>query len=233
MHSNSFVLAVKSADNKILREIGGQVFLTFNSEYSLLLKNLNNVKSCCTVSIDGTDVLGGHELIVEAHSSIDLERFVVDGNFGSGRRFKFVPLTDSKVQDPSSAENGIVEVRFWKEKVIQPIFIGSNSLLRSSGVIHPNSSSCFYSAPIGTACCDSMATPAAAGATVEGAYSNQQFGSGYFGEKDGAPTVLRLKLVGQVDKPLTVEATKNKHCTNCGRKAKFNDYFCGGCGKAL
>ena len=252
MHSNSHVLAIKDANGKILREVGGQVFLPFNSSYSLLLKNLNPVRSCCAVSIDGMDVLGGHELIIDAHGSINLERFLVDGDLTKGRRFMFVPLADARVQDPSASDNGIVEVRFWREwqptiftqPVWQPNCVSTYFYLDGGlhtkgvgatlGAASPTFAATNCSVEASMRCCSDMgAQPMSAGATVEGAASSQQFNRGCFGTKDGAPTVLRLKLVGQVDQPLTVEQTKKIHCTFCGKKVKFGDCYCGNCGMKL
>ena len=230
MHSNGFVLAVKDSNKKILRELSGRVFLPFYSEYSLLLKNINSVRAVCSVSIDGTDVLGGEELIIRAGDSVDLERFLADGNLTSGRKFKFVPLSDSKVQDPSSSENGLIEVRFWKEKTIQP-----QLLYRSVDVIAKNvrgidysmsESNCYFS------CAASTTEFSSNGATVEGNVSSQTFSRDSFEGKDGDVTILRLALVGR-EETLTVEQTKSIHCTQCGRKSSISDNFCGKCGKKL
>ena len=218
MHKQSFVLSIKDSHQKILREVNGQVFLPFNSEYQLLLKNLNYRRAVCQVTIDGTDALGGQELIVEANSSVDLERFMVDGNMSSGQRFKFVPLSSSEVQDTSSSENGIVVARFWLER--PPV--GWTEQMYPAGMMK--------------CCCDSMSTPtlSQAGATVAGSHSNQGFSHGYFGEKDlVTETVLSLKLCGQVNQPVTVEQTRAIHCGFCGTRNKYQANFCGKCGKEL
>lgn len=232
MHSNSFVLAVRDQNRQVLREIGGRVYIPFHSEYGLLLKNNNSVRAVCSVSIDGTDVLGGNELIVEAHGSVDLERFVADGDLHGGRRFKFVPLSDSDVQDPSASENGVIEARFWRE--LQPITPPPTlGVLRnrelSKGV---GGSSVYY-------CADFAAEPCAAsfasdmrGATVAGSYSSQQFAHGYFRGKDGGPVVLRLQLYGRKE-PLTVHNTQHQHCSFCGKKVPWGNQFCGQCGARM
>ena len=228
MHSNGFVLAVKGSDRKILRELGGRVFLPFHSEYSLFLKNINSVRATCSISIDGTDVLGGEELIVRAGESVDLERFLADGNLTSGRKFKFVPLSDSKVQDPSSPENGLIEVHFWKEKqkyVLPTTLYRSFDTRLSKGA--PNSM--LYASSMTFSC---AATPASNGATVEGGVSSQAFSRTDFEGKDGEATVLRLTLVGR-EEPLTVDQTKFVHCTQCGRKNSISNNFCGKCGTML
>jgi hypothetical protein len=233
MHNNGFVLAVKDSNKKILRELSGRVFLPFYSEYSLFLKNINSVRAVCSVSIDGTDVLGGEELIVGAGESIDLERFLADGNLTLGRKFKFVPLSDSKVQDPSSSENGLIEVRFWKEKstYVQPL------LYRNVISKNIDASQLYCSGPCGMSSFDSIpvsynASFASNGATVEGDVSRQTFSRTSFEGKDGESTILRLALVGR-EETLTVEQTRSIHCTHCGRKSSISDNFCGKCGTKL
>jgi len=249
-YSNSYVAVVKDSNQKVLREIGGQVFLPFQSEYSLLLKNNNWHRSLCKVEIDGTDVLGGHGLIIGNHSSVDLERFIVDGDMSGGQRFKFVPLGDSRVNDPSNSENGIVVVKFWKE-VDPPINLNIyNNTVRGNNTGNPPPhDSFYYSAGTGdiiggtttsnaslasfSCCLDSMDMQSAqAGATVEGSHSDQKFTTGEFRGEDGAPTVLRLKLVGR-KASLTVTGTKKKFCVRCGAGASFTDKFCRGCGSKL
>ena len=77
-YHNDFVLAV-IYKGKVLRETNGTVYLPYGSEYIIRLKNKHSRTAVADVSIDGTSISQGG-FIVPAHSSIDLERFVVDGN---------------------------------------------------------------------------------------------------------------------------------------------------------
>lgn len=252
MHSNGFILGVKDSNRNVLREIGDKVFIPFQSQYSLLIKNNNAVRAAIAVSIDGTDVLGGGELILNAYDSVDLERFVVDGNLNCGQRFKFVPLGDSQVADPSEPQNGIIEVKFWKEKPKDITFFtakdwGCRGIVPPPGTIRPENvfrcDSMMMSDPgpktsdvqdnavYSLSCQNVVGEP---GATVAGSHSGQQFRHGTFGIKDGEPTIIRLRMVGKkVDCPLTVNQTKKVHCTKCGKKSSFNDKFCRFCGTKL
>lgn len=243
VHSNKFVLAVKDSSRKVLREIAGKVYLPFHSEYSLLLKNNNCVRCCCSVSIDGTDVLGGDELIINTGSSIDLERFLVDGDMNKGNRFKFVPLSDGRVADPSNPENGLIEVKFWKEVVYgNPIKWYTDGSDAYKGFIPPSSvytSSSGYEAMLSSdpIRCNNVMNcsfvPDGAGATVEGSVSSQKFQNADFGFKESIePTILRLTLVGRQE-PLTVNKTRHIHCPKCGKKNSYSNSFCTNCGKGL
>lgn len=216
MHSNGFVLAVKHS-GQVLRELNGEVFLPFNSEYSLFLKNTNNVRSVCSVKIDGTDVLGGSELIVPANGSLDLERFLSSGDMESGNRFKFVPLSDPNVSDPTSSENGTIEVTFWKELSYTYTMVANSPIIYNC---------CYNSSHI---LCSSNSS---LGATVVGSGSNQKFSTVEFGPKDYPPTVLRLYLRGRKE-PLKVDDTKKVFCSQCGLKSNFSANFCSRCGFKL
>ena len=240
MHSNNFVLAVKDNGGRVLRELGGGVYLPFHSEYSLYLKNNNNVRACCAVDIDGMDVLGGKELILDANGYVELERFLVDGNLSSGKKFKFVPQGHSDVQDPSSGDNGIIKVTFWKESVEQKC---SGNILRSlsinellsrdvgkgmymDSVAPPVQDSVMYS-------CSFASAPVSDGATVAGSDSNQNFTVGHFGMKDmSSETVLQLTLVSRKE-VLTVKETKYVYCVKCGKKNPFTANCCMKCGTKL
>ena len=239
MHSNGFIICVQDANKNVLREIGDKVFLPFHSEYSLRLKNNHGVRALAEVSIDGTDVLGGSGLIVDSWDTVDLERFIVDGDLNAGQHFKFIPLGDGEVADPTEPQNGIVKVTFWKEKP-KPIYFGGQIRNRSLSFGPPiMRNDCFGdsiepvagkpdSKALYTANCDVGAGEP--GATVAGSKSDQKFTSAHFGEKELSPTVITLHLVGKKDCPLTVKDTKKMHCTECGKKVAFKDKFCKHCG---
>jgi hypothetical protein len=127
MHLNHLVVAVKKLNGDTLRESdilstgstspiathaskSAKVYLPFGTEYSLFLKNTADTRAVLDITIDGTNVLGGDSMVVEPRSESRLERFLLDGNLNSGRRFKFVALTDPGVQNPSEPRNGLVEV---------------------------------------------------------------------------------------------------------------------------
>ena len=227
MFSNGFVASVKGANSQILREYDGQkVFLPFNSEYSLFLKNTNPVRAKIGITIDGTDILGGHQLIINGYGdAINLERFIVDEDMNKGRKLLFVPAGDSRVQDPTSAENGIVKVTFTKEWVMPVTTFYTSPYYNSGSIKMSSSSNCFASNMQAVNCCDTGSV----GATVEGSKSNQQFveSSGFMCESFS--TIITLLLVGN-EKAVTARETRKQYCASCGAKVKFNDNFCASCG---
>lgn len=116
MYNNKLVVAVKT-NGKVLREDKDTVFLPFGSEYSLLLKNLNSVRALLSIEIDGTNVLDGEKLVINANGEIDLQRFMKNGNKDQGNRFKFIERTAGIEQHRGvGAIDGIVRVTFQFEK---------------------------------------------------------------------------------------------------------------------
>lgn len=132
-YKNNFVVVVKS-NGKILRENNSTVAIPFSSEYSLLLKNLNSVRAMAKITIDGEDVTGGRNLILQPNSEISLERYIKDGNLTSGNKFKFIEKTESiEKHRGNKIDDGIIRVEFFSE-IVQQITITNN---QKDWIYHP------------------------------------------------------------------------------------------------
>ena len=249
-----FVAVIKS-NGKVLREtqVNGTptVYLPYFNEYLVELVNNHRVRCVAEVQIDGTDVLSGKQLIIEANSKVYLERFVVDGNLNHGKRFKFVPLSNSKVQNPYEPENGKIRVKFWKEvdtthilpkyqypydnwewPYYTPLYWESPFKYQSSGGVIPASMN--Y-------CCSSIQTlnasaingaMASGGATVEGGSSNQKFSLGSIGTLESTYTELVLQIL-PAEQVRTVQNTKHIYCSSCGKRNAYKNNYCFFCGSQL
>lgn len=113
MYQSKLAIAIKTND-KVVKEVGENVYLPFGSEYSILIKNLHTKRAIVKITIDGTPVSSGG-FVVNANSSIDIERFVKNNE--SGNRFKFIEMTDNIAQNRGhSIEDGLVRVEFQFEK---------------------------------------------------------------------------------------------------------------------
>lgn len=111
---DSYVVALM-LNGKIQKESDdGSVLIPFGSEYVLRLKNKLRKRAVADVWIDGKIAAKG--IVIDANGTVDLERFVADGNLSEGKRFKLARLTDPKVDQPNDSENGSVEVNFYPEK---------------------------------------------------------------------------------------------------------------------
>ena len=115
------VVAVIKANGKVLREVDGTVFLPFGSEYSILLKNLKTVRIMASVSIDGEDTSQGRRFIIGPNASLELERYIRNGNLQAGNRFKFIERTEGiEAHRGVKVDDGLVRVEYWTEQVHVP-----------------------------------------------------------------------------------------------------------------
>jgi hypothetical protein len=117
MYHNKVAAAIK-VNGKVLREQGDLVTLPFGSEYSVLVKNLNSVRIQIKVSVDGTDTTEGTWLVIQPNSSVELERFIKNGNWDSGNKFKFIERTKG-IEDHRGikVDDGLVRIEYQTEQV--------------------------------------------------------------------------------------------------------------------
>lgn len=114
MYRNSYIVALM-VGGKIQKESDdGSVLIPFGSEYVIRLKNKLRKRAVADVWLDGRIAAKG--IVIDANGTVDLERFVTDGNLLEGKRFKLARLTDPKVEQPNDSENGTIEVNFYPEK---------------------------------------------------------------------------------------------------------------------
>lgn len=117
VYKDGFIACCK-VDGKILREDAGVVTLPFGCEYSVLLKNLTSVRAQVKVSVDGTDATEGTWLIVPANGELELERYIRNGNFDKGNRFKFIERTAGiEAHKGVGASDGLIRVEYKSELV--------------------------------------------------------------------------------------------------------------------
>lgn len=115
MHDpRGYVIAIK-VNGKTLREDNGKVYLPFNTEYEIFIKNLTLLRVGASVEIDGTDVTNGL-VVIDAKDDVTLKRMILGNDLTNGPAFKFVSLSSGQVQDPSEKENGYIKVSFFPEK---------------------------------------------------------------------------------------------------------------------
>lgn len=120
-----FTLSVINQRNQIVRESNqGNVrtaCLEFGEEYRLRIKNKTHFRAYVAVTIDGMEVFPGRRFLLGARQTLDLERFVLDGDLTKGRRFKFISLEEGtrtgEIQDPTSPQNGLISVVFHPESM--------------------------------------------------------------------------------------------------------------------
>lgn len=116
VYSNKVVAVIK-ADGQVLREDDGVVTLPFGSQYSILIKNLHSVRIKVNISIDGKNATEETSLIVAPNSSLELERYIRNGNLNEGNKFKFIERT-SKIEAHRGigVEDGLIRIEYYVEK---------------------------------------------------------------------------------------------------------------------
>jgi zinc-ribbon domain len=262
MYNNKFVVAVKTG-GRILREVDDTVYLPFGCEYSLLLKNLNNVRAEVRITIDDEDVLGGNSIVVNANSNVELERYLKD--LSKGNRFKFIERSASVEQHRGvGAGDGLVRIEWQYEKPRQiyskrpeafpatPWITASGALTR--GFASPTTGGdMFYATNASAATNDSMHAGMACsasmmdsmmtlqsvsdvGITVPGSMSSQKFTTVDSFPLEEQTHVMVLQLKGESgDNVVTAPVTvkAKPKCVTCGKVNKATAKFCSNCGTAL
>ena len=222
-YENKFVLAVLH-DGHPVREINGKANIPFYSEYKIRLKNKHKDRRAkATVWVDGRKASNLGDIILEPGQTLDLERFLTD-NLEEGRKFKFVPLSDSRVNDPTDENNGVIKVQFYPEQVATFRWDWDVKPLPSTPPISPNpawpnwgdntggptfvndrfkgTGGRSTSSSITYRCFNSAApihdsnflSDESAGATVEGGHSEQKFVWGESFPTETFPITLTLRL---------------------------------------
>ena len=255
VYSKKFVVVIK-CNGKILREVSQEndVILPFGAEYSILLKNLDNRRAVAEVSIDGTDVLGGKRLVIDANKDTELKGVLV--NNAVKNAFKFIQKTE-KIQDHrgDKIDDGFIRVKFGFERTVD-YAVTTNwdytypTVYRS---FH-NHTNDVYGSGCGTAkgvneqitaaynvssnvTMDSLGKcelpQADEGITVPGSELKQDFNQTYVGTiEDHGVIIIRLKGTDKVDAPVLTPlfVSTKKKCPTCGTKSRHGVKFCPECG---
>jgi len=211
--NNDFIVNV-SNENGFAKEIDNQVVIPFESEYELLLKNNHDRKCTAKVWIDGALVSNFGDFIIDANSELNLGRFVTE-SMQDGKRFKFVPLDNPEVDDPSRKENGLIKVEFRLEKIVRQIqqieipnnqwhyylpcdstfYRWNNNNILLDGQITTTLGDWNGSTLINDCCVNCSNTSAQLGATIGGSQSDQSFTYANIDVED-EPTVIELRMKG-------------------------------------
>ena len=125
MYQSKLVASIK-VKGKILREFKDTVYCPFGAEYQILLKNLNTVRAVVNVFIDGENAVPGG-LVIDPGRSVDLERWIKNGNLSEGNRFKFIERTAKIEEGPRGIkeEDGLIRVEYQFE-LPRPVINVSN-----------------------------------------------------------------------------------------------------------
>jgi len=118
MYSNKLAVAIKT-NGQVLREYGDKVYVKFNSEYSILIKNLHTTRAVVNVFIDGVNQTPSG-LVIDAGRECDFERSLLNGSLTAGNKFKFIERTAGIEQHRGvQLEDGLVKIEYQFEAAMQ------------------------------------------------------------------------------------------------------------------
>ena len=235
MYGNKLAAAIK-VDGKVLREFKDTVHIPFGSEYQITIKNLHTQRAVVNVYLDGENAVPGG-LVIDPGRSIDLERWIKNGNLSEGNKFKFIERTGSvEAHRGIGIEDGLVRIEYQFE--LPPVVPNYNSILRSSPWVQASGATYSSVSPTSASlnniqCSTSMDSSVNdVGITVPGSKSTQSFSTTYVGAMDPTKHNLVFKLFGgTMPKPITVK--HKPKCVTCGKQNKATSKFCQECGTAL
>jgi hypothetical protein len=249
MYNQKLVASIK-VKGKILREFKDTVHIPFSSEYSILLKNLNTVRALVNVFVDGENAVPGG-LVINPGQSVDLERWIKNGNLSEGNKFKFIERTSAIENGPRGIklEDGLIRVEYQFE-IPRPVInisnaiwntpvYGSSVMRGSAGDVAWPQGSVTCSASLNSVSSDNFKVTASGasfqndvGITVPGSKSTQTFVTASIGTLELEKHSIVLKLFGgTMPKPITVK--HKPKCVTCGKHNKATAKFCTECGTAL
>jgi hypothetical protein len=245
MYSNKLAVAI-IANSKVLREFEDQVFLPYNSAYSIFIKNKNSVRASVKIEIDGIDATEGVSLVVDPNDEIELERFIKNGNLSHGNSFKFIKRT-SAIEKHRGArlEDGLVRIEFQFEKILQVMPISPQPNWPPHNPYQPwiYSNQAVGGPLTGARGCISTDTgyysscSSDVGITAPGSISNQEFNRVSNFQLESQKHVIILRLLGEhqgksVSKTVTTRGRTS--CVTCGHICKSTSAnFCSQCGTSL
>ena len=128
MYNEKLVASIKSK-GRVLREFKDTVYIPFASEYSILLKNLNTTRAVVNVFIDGENAVPGG-LVVDPGRTVDLERWIKNGNLSQGNRFKFIERTAAIEDGPRGIklEDGLIRIEYQFELPRPVLFVNHTTV---------------------------------------------------------------------------------------------------------
>ena len=251
---------VKIAVNKsLLKEflVNSQrtVYMDNGSEFQIQIFNPYTYSIAASISINGIEM--SNQLVIKPGQRIWLERYL-----NEARKFLFETYEvngESKQVENTIKNNGVIEVKFYKEKQQNNIYITSASTPSTTWTYFNN---CLdYTAysdelnPTYTADNLSLSAPStelyssstmngvsySAGAMTKsksietgriekGNYSNQKFQTVYNDFEYWSFTTESIHILPQSVKPVYANDLKKIYCTNCGRKLNQKFKFCPYCG---
>lgn len=245
VYQDKFVVTVL-VNGQVMPEQGNVVAIPFGSEYSLRFRNKNNRRAVVKFTIDGEEASDGGYIIAaygQRGDVIDIKRFAA-----KDVAFRFAAVdspaaTDFGKNGPDDGTKGLIEAKFYLEKIAVPKTVVPLKRRIGAGGTIPHSTCCtpprFPLLPEGPQLDYAVETELQTGVTVEGNATGQQFTIESIDIEPNYQTIVvvlrgynpdRTNPINTLPSPLQTTT----HCTHCGAKRlRVSDHFCGQCGTRL
>lgn len=272
VYSKKFVVVLK-VDGRILREFNHEnisefesecsLLLPFDTEYSLLCKNLESRDAKMRIWIDGEDVLGGNAIIVRGNDFTELEGFM-DSNGRVRNKFKFIQKTEQIVKHRGDKiDDGMIRIE-WQYEKPKPVTVDIHNVYYYQydwKLVNPIPCNPWYPYTPTVTCGSNISFNANAkdveftntcscdigmsqacipapdeGITVKGSEANQLFNTGYIGELEPNSHVIVIRLRGEFKTSkviVPIEVKTKIQCPTCGNVSKSGNKFCSNCGTCI
>ena len=113
MHKNNFLVHIK-CNKKLLKENSDIVQIPFDSNYSIVMKNMDSRRCIVSIQIDGKSI--GNDLVLNGNQLLNLKRFIENND--SGNKFKFVKKESESTKSLDIDQGFIrIEVKWEKPKI--------------------------------------------------------------------------------------------------------------------
>ena len=233
--------------------LNSKIYLDNNQEFLIELFNPLQDSVLAEIKINGK-IASATGLILRPGERFYLDCFVDDRKKFIFKTYEIENTTESL---NATANNGYVEVTFYKEKTYTNIFsgicgttttIGNNSIwLTNSGTsVNTSLSNCSYTSGIdlnnnlNTRSFSNSKTKLSksinkteTGRVEKGDSSNQKFESISMNFENYCINKISYQLLPNSKKPIETSEIKRNFCSDCGNKLKGTERFCPSCGTRI
>lgn len=224
--------------------LNNKVYLSNNQEFLIELFNPLQESVLAVIKINGKNA-SSNGLVLRPGERHYLDCFVDDK-----RKFIFktYEIENSSEALNATANNGYVEVTFFKEKqnnnwVTNTWYVADYTTnIPSCSISNLNTTNCYYSNSVGTFTNTSSLNvqtrskslnTTETGRVEKGDKSNQKFESVNMDFESHSINKISYQILPDSKKPVETKELKKNFCSECGNKLKGTERFCPSCGTRI
>ena len=242
--NNTDKLAKIAINKSLLKEFHNSqneriVYLNDGDEFQIQIFNPYTYVIGVALSFNSNNIDNSNLLVVRPGERIWLDRYLNDN-----RKFKFYTYEVNNSNDVKKAiaNNGILNVYFYKEKEYNPYYISKLTYIEPAIDVYYSANSIPTTITTSCSSCSSndnnikntvlssFASTIETGRIEKGNISNQKFDNYYGNFESWYFKQETIKLLPQSQKQINSSDLKKKYCYNCGKKIKSEFKYCPNCG---